>query len=474
MERKYKMLIVDDEKSNLKKLKRTFRDNFEIFEALSGVEGFEIIKKNKIDIIIADQKMPDMTGIELLKRSIKINPDIVRIVLTGYTDVEDLIDAINEGRVHRYVTKPWNPDELKVIVNQAIERMELIKENNLLNEKLRILNEKLKEENFLLKREVKEFFNDSKIVFKSDEMKRVLEIASSIVNVDTTILITGETGTGKELLARYIHKNSFRKDNLFIPVNCGAIPSELIESELFGYKKGAFSGAVNDKKGLFQLSDGGTIFLDEIGEAPLNFQVKLLRVLQDREIWPVGSENGISVDVRVIAATNRDLKELVEKGKFREDLWYRLNVFNIHIPPLKGRKDDIEALFIYFLRKISKKFNKNIIQVEDDVIDIFKNYSWPGNVRQLQNEIERLVLLTHDGGKITKSMISPEIVKGKKNIDRKEIFIDMPLKKKMAQFEKGIIKSTLNNCNGNRSKAARILGITRQSLLQKMKKYGIS
>ncbi len=473
MSKRYKMLIVDDEKSNLKKLKRTFKYDFEIYEALSGKEGFDILKREDIDIIIADQKMPDMTGIELLKKSIKLNPDIVRIVLTGYTDVEDLIDAINEGRVHRYITKPWNPDELKIIVNQAIERMELVRENRRLTEELKILNEKLREENLLLKREVKEFYDDSNIIFKSDEMKRVLEIASSIVNVDTTVLITGETGTGKELLARYIHKNSFRKEKLFIPVNCGAIPSELIESELFGYKKGAFSGAVADKKGLFQLADGGTIFLDEIGEAPSNFQVKLLRVLQDREIWPVGAEKGISVDVRVIAATNRDLKELVRDGKFREDLWYRLNVFNIHIPPLRKRKEDIEALFYHFVEKVSKKFNKRIDFIDKDVIEIFKNYHWPGNIRQLQNEVERLILLVLDGGKITTSMISREILSGVKKVKSGEFSLGFSLKERVDNFEREIIEKTLKSCGGNRSKTARLLGITRQSLILKMKKYGI-
>ncbi len=467
------MLIVDDESSNLKKLRRTFWDEYEIFEATSGKEGLDILKREKIDVVISDQKMPDMTGIELLKGSKKINSHIGRIVLTGYTDSEDLIEAINEGEVHRYITKPWNPDELKIIVREVMGKIELERENEILTEKLKLLNEKLKAENYILKREVDEFFNEGNIIFKSEEMKKILEMASKIVDVDTTILITGETGTGKELLARYIHNRSKRGKNIFVPVNCGAIPSELAESEFFGYKRGAFSGANRDKKGFFQLADGGTIFLDEIGETPLNIQTKLLRVLQDGEVWPVGSEKPEKVNVRIIAATNRDLKKLVDENKFREDLWYRLNVFRIHIPPLRERREDIEVLFGYFLEKLSKKFNKRIGGVEDGVLKIFKNYFWPGNVRQLQNEVEKLIILLPDGGRITTSMISGEILEGDGE-KRGEFFSGgFNLKRELSNFERSLIERALRECSGNRTRAAKMLNITRQSLIQKLKKYGI-
>ena len=473
MKKRYRMLIVDDEPSNLKKLKRTFGNEYEIFEASSAIDGFEILKKRKVDVIISDQKMPDMTGIELLKKSKRINPHIVRIVLTGYTESDDLIEAINEGEVHRYITKPWNPDELRIIVRDVLEKVELEKENRILTEKLKLLNERLRAENYILKREVDEFFNEGNIIFKSEEMKKILEMASKIVDVDTTILITGETGTGKELLARYIHNSSKRGKNIFVPVNCGAIPSELAESEFFGYKRGAFSGANRDKKGFFQLADGGTIFLDEIGETPLNIQTKLLRVLQDGEVWPVGSEKPEKVNVRIIAATNRDLKKLVDENKFREDLWYRLNVFRIHIPPLRERREDIEVLFGYFLEKLSKKFNKRIGGVEDGVLKIFKNYFWPGNVRQLQNEVEKLIILLPDGGRITTSMISGEILEGDGE-KRGEFFSGgFNLKRELSNFERSLIERALRECNGNRTRAAKMLSITRQSLIQKLKKYGI-
>jgi len=473
VKKRYRMLIVDDEPSNLKKLKRTFGNEYEIFEASSAIDGFEILKKRKVDVIISDQKMPDMTGIELLKKSKRINPHIVRIVLTGYTESDDLIEAINEGEVHRYITKPWNPDELRIIVRDVLEKVELEKENRILTEKLKLLNERLRAENYILKREVDEFFNEGNIIFKSEEMKKILEMASKIVDVDTTILITGETGTGKELLARYIHNSSKRGKNIFVPVNCGAIPSELAESEFFGYKRGAFSGANRDKKGFFQLADGGTIFLDEIGETPLNIQTKLLRVLQDGEVWPVGSEKPEKVNVRIIAATNRDLKKLVDENKFREDLWYRLNVFRIHIPPLRERREDIEVLFGYFLEKLSKKFNKRIGGVEDGVLKIFKNYFWPGNVRQLQNEVEKLIILLPDGGRITTSMISGEILEGDGE-KRGEFFSGgFNLKRELSNFERSLIERALRECNGNRTRAAKMLSITRQSLIQKLKKYGI-
>jgi len=481
-EPKHTILVVDDEDANLQKLKRTFYDSYTVHEANSGEKAFAIAQREPIDLVITDQKMPRMTGIELLKRIMKIKPEVMRIILTGYTEVEDLIDAINEGHVYRYITKPWDPKELRITVRQALATLELERENRRLTIELQKANERLQVENLALRNEVRRYLDDDRIIYDSRAMKEILAAANRVARADSTVLITGETGTGKELIARYIHKHSLRADGIFVAVNCGAIPRDLAESEFFGFRKGAFTGAAAHKKGYFQVADGGTLFLDEIGEAPPELQVKMLRVLQNQEIWPVGSESPLRVNVRIIASTNRDLKAEVDRNRFREDLYFRLNVFSIRVPPLRERKEDIRPLVEFFLERFQTKLNRKLEGIEPAVLDVLRRYNWPGNVRQLENEMERLVLLTEQGQTVSRESISgiiaaagparpfsgtetgpPEPLEGE-NLDVKENLVEL---------ETRLIREALRRTGDNRTHAARLLNITRQSLLDRMKRYDI-
>ncbi len=475
------LLVVDDEPANLQKLKRTFVAEYRVLEAASGEEAFAIAGREDVDLVITDQKMPRMSGIELLKRILKIKPDVMRIVLTGYTEVEDLIHAINDGHVYRYITKPWDPVELRIVVRQALEKQALERENRRLAEELRQANERLSRENQALQGDVRRFLDAENIIYRSRAMADILDSARRVAGVDTTVLLTGETGTGKELVARFIHRHSRRAGEVFVAVNCGAIPRELAESEFFGYRKGAFTGAVGHKKGYFQVADGGTLFLDEVGEAPMELQVKLLRALQQGEIWPVGAEKPGRVDVRVVASTNRDLQAEVRAGAFREDLFFRLNVFTVRIPPLAERRDDIQPLVEFFLERAQAKMNRRLAGMSAEALHLLEAYRWPGNVRQLENEVERLVLLTTEGDTIEADAVAAYI---RDDTGRSPAaapgagagaVADPPvgLRRQTDAFERGLIVAALDACGGNRTHTAARLGITRQSLLEKMKRFGI-
>ncbi len=376
--RKYELLLVDDELANLQKLQRTFMDQYNVHLAQSGEEALQILHNIPIDAIITDQKMPNMTGIEFLERSQKSFPNIVRIVLTGFSNVDDLIAAINMGKVQKYITKPWEPDDLRLVVHDALEKMELVRENERLATELKTANEKLKTENIILRQEVEKQVFSKKIIYGSPEMENILHLLRRVTGTETTVLIQGETGTGKELVARFIHGESNRRDQIFIPVNCGAIPKDLVESEFFGHSKGAFTGANQDKKGFFEMANGGTIFLDEIGEAPPELQVKLLRVIQESEIMPVGYHQPKKVDVRIIASTNRDLKAEVMASRFRQDLFFRINVFSVTIPPLRERKGDILPLAEFFLEQFSQKLNRRTGRFSKETRDLLVAYSGRG------------------------------------------------------------------------------------------------
>jgi DNA-binding NtrC family response regulator len=479
-DKKYAILVVDDESANLQKLKRTFLELYAVFEAKSGEEAFAIAQKESVDLVITDQKMPRMTGIELLKRIMKIKPDVMRIILTGYTEVEDLIDAINEGHVYRYITKPWDPKEMRVTVRQALATLELERENRRLAEELQKANERLQAENIALRNEVRRYLDDDRIIYDSRAMKEILADAHRVAQADSTVLITGETGTGKELIARYIHKHSLRADGIFVAVNCGAIPRDLAESEFFGFRKGAFTGASAHRKGYFQVADGGTLFLDEIGEAPPELQVKMLRVLQNQEIWPVGSENPLRVNVRIIASTNRDLKAEVEESQFREDLYFRLNVFSIRVPPLRERKEDIRPLVDFFFERFQTKLNRKLAGIDPQVFDVLRRYNWPGNVRQLENEVERLVLLTEQGQPVRHESISGIIATEAPSAPGEDLAPlsglepdQLDMKSSLVDLEIRLIREALRRTGENRTHAARLLNITRQSLLDRMKRYDI-
>ena len=468
MERKYELLFVDDEPANLQKLRRTFINEYVIHTAQSGADALKILETASMDAIVTDQRMPAMTGLELLGRARAMHPGVIGIVLTGFAEVEDLIDAINTGKVDKYITKPWAPEDLRLAVRDVLEKRELARENERLSAELRAVNERLRTENAVLLRREMEVYPRS-IIYGSREMDDILRLLRRVVGTETTVLIQGETGTGKEMIARFIHAESARRDQIFIPVNCGAVPRDLVESEFFGHARGAFTGATAEKKGYFEMAHGGTIFLDEIGEAPQELQVKLLRVIQESEIMPVGYHQPKKVDVRIIASTNRDLRAEVASGNFRQDLFFRINVFSVTIPPLRERREDIPPLAEFFLRHFSRKLNREEGRLSDTALRKLCDYSWPGNVRELQNEIERLVLLTENAEKIGPELLSDNIRNsGPQSVAPHSAAGD--LKTAIKELEDTMIKDAMTRYDGNKSHVARILGISRQSLLEKLQR----
>jgi two-component system response regulator HupR/HoxA len=466
MSERLQLLIVDDEPANLQKLKRTFVQDYIVHEALSGEEALQVLRTHAVAAIITDQRMPGMSGAELLKHSLEVRPDTVRIILTGYTEVEDLMDAINQGHVDRYVTKPWDPGSLLETVRRELERWQLKRENLRLTRELEEANERLARENLRLQTEM-EALGDrkSQFVYRSRAMEDLLRLLDRVVKTDSTVLIQGETGTGKELLARYLHQGSQRSAQPFVPVNCGAIPRDLVESAFFGHRKGAFTGATEHRRGFFELADHGTLFLDEVGEAPPELQVKLLRVLQEGEIRPVGSETTRQVDVRIIASTNRNLALMVDRGEFRQDLFFRLNVFSVHVPPLRARKEDIEVLALHFLENACRRLNKRADGFDEETLRRLMEYDWPGNVRELENEIERLVILHEGRAAIPPELLSERVKAGSRMAG------EGTLKERLAAVEKEMILRALERCHNNRSQAAELLGITRQTIIAKLKQY---
>ena len=466
MSAKHTILIVDDEEANLQKLRRTFLEQYRVLEASSGAEGLQILRTQAVSAIITDQRMPVMNGVELLKQSLAIRPDTVRIILTGYTEVEDLMDAINQGHVHRYITKPWEPYNLQQTVSQELKQWELERENRRLAEELKRANRSLTSENRQLKQEVNRLSHGHpRLIYKSHTMTQLIQLLDRVVKTDSTVLIQGETGTGKELLARYIQQNSQRSGRAFVPVNCGAVPHDLVESAFFGHRKGAFTGANKDNKGFFELAHGGTLFLDEIGEAPLGLQVKLLRVLQDGEIRAVGAQRSRKIDVRVIASTNRSLMRMVKEGTFRQDLFFRLNVFSVLVPPLRARTEDVPELATHFLKKFNAQLNKPVAGFAEETLKLLSRYRWPGNVRELENEVERLVILGD-----AFELIPPEAVS--ERIGRQPVTESRgSLKDRLAQLERQLILQAFQDHNQNKSHAAAALGISRQTIIAKLKQY---
>lgn len=458
--KRHGLLIVDDEKEILRSLTLTFEDDYEVFTAPSGSEALDILGKQDIAVVIADQRMPEMTGVEFLQKVIEINPYIIRIILTGYTDTAALVQAINKGHIYQYITKPWERHELKIVVKRAVENYELVIKNQQLVKDLKIANKRLQNENTFLKKEVVKNLQFSDIICQSLIMKELMEVINKVINNSISILLTGETGTGKTLIARYIHYHGARKNKLFIEQNCGTIPETLLESELFGHRKGAFTGATNNQQGLFEIAEGGTILLDEISEMSPELQVKLLQVLQEGWYRRLGESEYRQANVRIITATNKDIQDEVQKGKFRSDLYYRINVFPIHIPPLRERIDDIPLLADYFLKKYSHKLNNQITGFSEEVLQILGHYDYPGNVRELENLIERALILS-TGTQIGVGEWLPVSINRSKDLSTLE------------NWERNEIRRLLELHTGNLDLVARDMGMSRTTLWRRLKKYDL-
>jgi two-component system response regulator HupR/HoxA len=473
-DRPYGILIVDDEPAILESLELTLGGDYRIHSAGSGEEGLAILDREDVALIIADQVMPSMSGVEFLERAIERNPRAIRMMLTGYADIGSLARAINEGRIYRYISKPWEPDEVRLNVKRALEAYGLASENVQLAAALSEANERLRAENLYLRREVERRYGFDQIIGSSPEMGRVFEVMEKVAETGATVLLTGETGTGKDLVARAIHYAGPRKEQRFVAQNCAALPDTLLESELFGHKRGAFTGAHAEKKGLFELAHRGTIFLDEIGETQPGMQVRLLRVLQDGEIRPLGSSETRKVDVRIIAATNRDLRKDVADGRFREDLYYRLRVVEIHLPALRDRQPDIPLLAHNFLDFSNQKMGRTLKGFTNAAMDRLCAHSWSGNVRELENEIERAVALAGDADTITVEMLSEHIRGSAEGVAVMDLApTGGTLNASVDALKRRMIEDALRE-TGSKTRAAEKLGIPRQSLQKMMKRLGLS
>jgi two-component system response regulator HupR/HoxA len=470
------VLIVDDEKRSLESLKRVLGVEFQILCAQNAAEAEAILDGDLVQVLLCDQRMPGETGVEFLTRVRERWPEPVRMIISGYTDAEDIIAGVNEAGVYRYVTKPWDPDRLLETVREAARLYAAQKEGGAAppldakpsNERLRrIVQDKRRAERRL--------FDFSRIVHAPDSpMRHTIALARRAAEYDISVLITGASGTGKELLARAIHHGSARGDKSFVVENCGALPDELLESELFGCKKGAFTGAYQDRVGLFEVADGGSIFLDEIGETSPSFQVKLLRVLQEGEIRPLGAQRPRRVDVRVIAATNRDIKAEVEAGRFRRDLYYRLAAFPIHLSALSERRGDIAIIAARILLAVNQQFNRRIPGFEPETLRMMERYSWPGNVREMHNEIQRMVVLSDGEAKLSPELLSPSILDHGRPAAQQEGQTRFTLKERVEMLECALIKESLERNGRNISHVADELGLSRVGLRSKIARYDIS
>ena len=453
-----KLLIVDDEKSICDLLEIVFkRDGYEVKTASSGRAALDLLSKESVDLVVSDIKMPGMTGLELLKEARALLPDAVFIFMTAFASTSTAIQALRMG-ANNYIIKTESfVDELKVVVEKEMQEV------------------KVRQENRDLKRELGRLSSIENLIGTSAPMRALTELIHTVASTNSTVLITGESGTGKELVARALHRLSPRELEPFTSINCGAFPETLLESELFGYVKGAFTGAASNRKGLFEVSDRGTVFLDEIGEMSPTMQVKLLRVLQDHKIRPVGGTEEISVEVRVIAATNRNLQKMVAEKGFREDLYYRISVIPIPVPPLRERKEDIRALTDHFMKRCSKSMGKSILGVEPEVYEALEAYAWPGNVRELENTIERAVAFesteTLKLERLPERIVMPEI-------KIPEIEASFPQEgvnfdQQISEVEKKLLEAALRKADGVQTRAAELLKMTYRSFRHYMAKYNI-
>jgi two-component system response regulator HupR/HoxA len=472
------LLIVDDEVRSLEALRRTLEEDFVVFTARSAEEAAEVLRREVVHVVLCDQRMPGVSGVEFLKRVRAEWPGAVRIIISGYTEAEDIIAGINEAGIWQYLLKPWQPEQLVLTLRAADEMHRLQQENERLSIELREAPPVLQRRVEARRAAAKEAFALDRIVRgPGSPVDAVCALAARFAARDLSVLLTGESGTGKELLARAIHYGSGRADKAFVVENCGALPDELLESELFGHKRGAFTGAHEDRIGLFQLADGGTIFLDEIGETSPAFQVKLLRALQEGEIRPVGSARSLRVNVRVIAATNRDLEEDVRAGRFREDLYWRIAAAALHLPPLRERPMDIPLVAEALVARAADQLGVRVKGFTPEAMARLRAYRWPGNGRELQNEILRMLALA-DGEWLGAELLSPRVLRaaGGPAEERELAFLDGAdgsLKERMDRLEARVLRETLIRHRWNKTQAAQELGLSRVGLRAKLARYGI-
>jgi len=451
------ILIIEDLKDTIDLIKNVLEDDYELLFAKTSKEAFHILQNHSIDLVITDLKLPDSSGLDILKIIRNLDPNISVVIVTGYGSITSAVEAMKNGAFD-YLTKPLDIDELRIVIERAFEQ--------------RKLRDDLKD----LKNQLSQRYGLENVIARSSKMLKVFEKVNQVSQTNATVLISGESGTGKELLAHAIHFNSQRKENDFLAINCGALPESLLESELFGYEKGAFTGATSMKPGKFELANKGTIFLDEIGELTLFTQVKLLRVLEQKEFMRLGGNRVISVDVRVVAATNKNLDEEVSAGRFREDLFYRLKVFEIDIPPLRERPEDIPLIAHHYLKLFSEQYKKNIEGFSNEAMHVLRNYSWPGNVRELKNLIESIVIVS-DKALIEKEMISLDSpatpVRAVGSGSEDGLLSGMNLNMTLEEVEEEFIRKVYELNDRNKSKTAQALGIGRSTLIRKLKQFKI-
>jgi len=450
MSDKPKILVVDDERIAVRNLEHVLKkEGYDVIGTESGTNALKLLDEHQFDVVLTDLRMEKVDGVQILKKCRELYPDTEVVMITGYATLETAVEAMKKGAFH-YVAKPFKLDLVRNIVKEALEKV------------------KLKKENRQLRDQIENFQGKVKIITQDTGMLRLLETAKQIAPTDCNVLLSGESGTGKELFAKYIHLNSSRAEGPFFAINCGAFTEELLSNELFGHEKGAYTGAITMKKGLVEMASGGTLFLDEITEMPASMQVKLLRVIQEKEVLRVGGTEPIVVDVRFIGATNRDIHDTVKSGRFRQDLYFRLNVVSLHIPPLSERRDDIPLVSYYFLKKFATLLKKDIREISSDAMALLMNYDFPGNVRELENIIERGIALANEHSIEVAHLPEDLRALSIRTFRKKEGKIPS-----LEDQEMTYIKWVLHEMGGNKTIAAQVLGIDRVSLWRKLKKYGL-
>lgn len=453
------ILVIEDDPVVRDVLQETLtQEGYAVAVAADGKEGLQAAKNMPVHVLVTDVQLPDGDGISLIDRLVRIDAKIIPIVVTGFGTIERAVRAMKAGAFD-FLTKPFDPETVAVVVRKAVEVY------------------RLRQENHLLRKVVRDQYQLEQLVGASEPIRQVLDFVRKVADSDSTVMIQGESGTGKELVARMLHFNSSRRDRPLVPVNCGAIPENLLESELFGHEKGAFTGATHTRMGRFELANGGTIFLDEIGEMSLPLQVKLLRVLQERAFERVGGNRTIQVDVRIIAATNQNLETMVEERRFRQDLFYRLNVIPIVIPPLRDRRSDIPLLIDHFIARFNQTKHTQITGISHEALRLLSQYDWPGNIRELENLVERMVVLKKQG-ELSVSDLPEKISRKPQTLEPKEQFIrfseeGINLMREVEQYENHLIIEALRKANGVTTRAAQLLQLNRTTLVEKLKRKGV-